>query len=284
MVTQDYGTELVAPEVTREGHTFNCWNPQVPATVPASNATYTAQWNANQYVVTFNANGGNGGTSRAQDYGSAIVAPTVTKTGYSLTGWEPELDATMPAHDVTYVAQWQVNQYTATFDANGGTGGTTKTQDYGTQLVAPTVQKDWHTFSTWSPEVPQTMPAEDKIYVAQWTPNTYTVTLDLNNNVSLWPGIAAKFVDGTSAPKQISVAYGRNFPTLVNEIPQDETHQFKNWYDTTSQTNFRDGVQLDDLVSQITSNRTFLAQWTEPDEVGVTLDENHAGASIGEER
>lgn len=47
----------------------------------------------------------------------------------------------MPASNNTYVAQWIINQYTATFDANGGTGGTSKTQDYDTALTVPTVSR-----------------------------------------------------------------------------------------------------------------------------------------------
>ena len=43
-------------------------DPTVLETVPASNVTYTAQWQINQYTVTFAANGGTGGWSRKQNF------------------------------------------------------------------------------------------------------------------------------------------------------------------------------------------------------------------------
>lgn len=56
--TQDYGTTLVAPTPTKEGYELTGWSPSVPSTMPASNATYTAQWggititNVNAVLVT----------------------------------------------------------------------------------------------------------------------------------------------------------------------------------------------------------------------------------------
>ena len=40
----EYGTEISAPTVTREGYTFAGWQPALLGTVPASNVTFTAQW------------------------------------------------------------------------------------------------------------------------------------------------------------------------------------------------------------------------------------------------
>ena len=176
----DYGSAITAPTVTREGHTFTGWSPSVPATVPVGGGTYTAQWSINQYTVTFDANGGEGGTSGKQDYGSAITTPTVTRTGYTFTGWSPSVATTVPADDVTYVAQWSINQYTVTFNANGGDGGTSGKQDYGSAITAPTVTREGHTFTGWSPSVAATVPANDVTYTAQWSVNQYTVTFDAN--------------------------------------------------------------------------------------------------------
>jgi len=179
-VTQDYATEIVAPIVTREGYTFTGWSPEVAATVPAEDVTYTAQWELNQYTVTFDANGGEGGTSEKQDYLTEIVAPTVTREGYTFVGWDKEIVSIVPANDLTYVAQWQINQYTVVFNANGGEGGTSVTQDYATDIVVPTVVREGYTFKGWSPEVAATIPAEDVTYTAQWQINQYTVTFDAN--------------------------------------------------------------------------------------------------------
>ena len=66
-----------------------------------------AQWQVNQYTVTFDANGGEGGESEQMDYGSVIVPPTVTRQYYDFVGWLPEVDSTVPASNVTYRAQWR---------------------------------------------------------------------------------------------------------------------------------------------------------------------------------
>ena len=164
----DCGSEIIEPTVTREGYTFVGWDKEVLEKVPANDVTYTAQWEINQYAVTFDANGGEGSTSAKQDYGTAIVVPTVTRTGYTFMGWSPSVSATVPAHDVTYTAQWEINQYTVTFDANGGEGGTSVKQDYGSAIVAPTVTRMGYKFNGWSPEVEEIVPDHDVIFVAQW--------------------------------------------------------------------------------------------------------------------
>ena len=43
-MTQDYGTPITAPPLTREGYQFNGWDKAFPTTMPAENLTITAQW------------------------------------------------------------------------------------------------------------------------------------------------------------------------------------------------------------------------------------------------
>ena len=43
-ITQDYGTPITAPTLTREGYQFNGWDKAFPTTMPAENMTVTAQW------------------------------------------------------------------------------------------------------------------------------------------------------------------------------------------------------------------------------------------------
>lgn len=44
-------------------------------------------------------------------------------------------------------------QFTVTFDANWGTGGTSTPMDYGSAIVPPTVNREGYTFVGWTPEV-----------------------------------------------------------------------------------------------------------------------------------
>ena len=43
-ITQDYGTPITAPTLTREGYTFIGWDREIPETMPAENITLKARW------------------------------------------------------------------------------------------------------------------------------------------------------------------------------------------------------------------------------------------------
>lgn len=43
-ITQDYGTPITAPTLTREGYTFIGWDKEIPTTMPAENITLKAKW------------------------------------------------------------------------------------------------------------------------------------------------------------------------------------------------------------------------------------------------
>ena len=144
-------------------HTSTGWDVEIPGTWQEIKIDYI-----NRSVVTFDANGGTGGTSVEQDCGTTIVAPIVSRTGYTFIGWLPEVDVAVPMSNVTYTAHWRINQYTVTFDANGGEGGTVVDQDYGTPIVAPTVARSGYTFTGWMPVIETTVPASNVTYTAQW--------------------------------------------------------------------------------------------------------------------
>jgi uncharacterized repeat protein (TIGR02543 family) len=59
----------------------------------------------------------------------------------------------MPAENVTFYAQWTVNQYTIDFEENGGGTVTNITQDYNTTIdVVPVTTKTGYTFNGWYTE------------------------------------------------------------------------------------------------------------------------------------
>ena len=91
-------------------------------TVVNEDMTVYVRWIENERQVTFDANGGAGGKTVTQDYGTELAAPTVTRAGYTFAGWSPEVPATVPAGDATYVAQWTANKYSIAYDPNGGSG------------------------------------------------------------------------------------------------------------------------------------------------------------------
>ena len=170
-ITQDYGTPITAPaDPTREGYTFIGWDKEIPSTMPAENVTVTAKWVVNQYTITFDTAGGSAVASITQDYGTAIAAPAdPTREGYTFIGWDKAIPATMPAENMIITANWKVNQYTITFDSNGGSEIAPITQDYGTAITAPAnPTREGYTFIGWDKAIPSTMPAENMIITAKW--------------------------------------------------------------------------------------------------------------------
>ena len=170
-ITQDYGTAITAPaDPTREGYTFIGWDKAIPATMPAGDMTVTAQWRINQYTITFDTDGGSEIAPITQEYGTQITAPAdPTREGYTFIGWDKAIPATMPAENMTITAKWKVNQYTITFDSNGGSEIAPITQDYGTAITAPAdPTREGYTFIGWDKAIPATMPAEDLTITAQW--------------------------------------------------------------------------------------------------------------------
>ena len=170
-ITQDYGTEITAPDnPTRKGYTFKGWDKEIPETMPAENITVKAQWEINQYTIAFDTNGGSEIAPITQDYGTEITAPdNPTRKGYTFKGWDKEIPETMPAENITVKAQWEINQYTITFDTNGGNEVAPITQDYGTEITAPdNPTRKGYTFKGWDKEIPKTMPAENITITARW--------------------------------------------------------------------------------------------------------------------
>ena len=127
-------------------------------------------WNTNKYTITFDTNGGSEIAPITQDYGTEITAPdNPTRKGYTFKGWDKEIPKTMPAENITVKAQWKINQYTITFDTNGGSDIAPITQDYGTEITAPdNPTRKGYTFKGWDKEIPETMPAENITITARW--------------------------------------------------------------------------------------------------------------------
>jgi hypothetical protein len=122
--------------------------------IGTSDVTLYAKW-APTANITFNANGGTGGTGPApMEIGTALTAPTVTRTGYTFAGWSPSVPSTVPETDTTYTAQWTANTYTINYLGNGSTSGSTasSTHTYNTakNLTANGYSKVGHTFLGWS--------------------------------------------------------------------------------------------------------------------------------------
>lgn len=91
------GAEIINPaDPEKEGYTFAGWTPSIPDSMPAEDLTFNAQWTANSYNASFDANGGkwaDGSDKKdvATNFDSEITAPeTPEKLGYLFSGWSAD--------------------------------------------------------------------------------------------------------------------------------------------------------------------------------------------------
>ena len=173
VITQAFGSAMTAPEnPLKTGYSFSSWDKAIPETMPAENLTITAQWTVNQYSITFNLDNGSEPVVITQDYGTTVMPPdNPTKEGYTFTGWSSSVPQTMPAQNVTITALYTINQYTITFMFQNGSEPLVLTQNYGSPITPPEdPEREGCIFTGWDKPVPQTMPANDLLLTACFTP------------------------------------------------------------------------------------------------------------------
>ncbi len=219
-----FASEVPVPDdPTRAGFIFSGWNPQVVSTMPAHDLTYTAKWieqpiEPEKYTARFVVDGRTH-EIYVLEAGDAIPTPDApSKFGFVFVGWEPEVPATMPAENVEFVAQWEVdkafigitvggvivsgivvgsvigantawitavsivggvivivgavhlvkNTHTVTYMVDGEIYKVYKVVE-GTKIPVPADPvKDGFKFDGWNPEVPEKMGETDLVFEATW--------------------------------------------------------------------------------------------------------------------
>lgn len=218
------------PEPTKTGHTFNGWfdsdtggnKVYSPYTPPNSNITLYAQWSANDYVLTYNANGGSvSPSSKIVKYGNTYGSlPTPQRNGYTFLGWFDSLsDGNQVTSSTTYsvdynnqiYAHWQANTHTISFYPNYPLGGTqdsvvsTKSLAYGSQYgELPTLTRTGFTLDGWFDAA------------SGGSPITATDTFTYTNDINLyahWTASTPVFSDQTIT---ITAYLNKNINTLVD--------------------------------------------------------------------
>ena len=193
-LSDTYGT---LPTPTKTGYTFVGWYSAGDTAVTAnttittpSNHTIYAAWKANEYIVTFDANGGNWAPENktvvfGEKYGNLVNA---TRDGYTFDGWYTAASGGTninvntvysTASNQTLYAHWKANDYTLSFNANGGSVSKSSAtvacgSAYGT---LPTPTRDYYTFNGWytaasggtKVSASTTMGAGNTTIYAQWT-------------------------------------------------------------------------------------------------------------------
>ncbi len=211
-----------------EGKTFIKWNPELPKTMPAENLTVFAVWETNKHDLTLDANGGMfegdlpvfTDTFEYDTVLSGKIPANPTREGYEFIGWDGELPSKMPDYDVSLKAQWELKEYTITFDSNGGSDVPSQKYKFGDEVVAPEdPTREGFEFVKWNPELPETMPAKNITVVAEWKAVVVTKELTIDAN-------GGEFDDGTNV-KTKDFAVGEEIKDLP--VPERDGFEFAGW-------------------------------------------------------
>lgn len=238
------------------------WNTEI-----TNNIVIEAVWQeiGNNYVVTFDLNGGVGAfnTQVLVANGSTVSRPTSpSKVGYTFAGWAPEGQAsyynfnTPVTSDITLVAVWQTTQIcTITFNLNGGYG------DF-PDITINRLEKI---------EEPSAKPAKAGNHFKYWALSTdLTKEYNWNNLVSenitliaVWENfnrvVSFNSNGGTAAPGTIILNVGdcvSDFEKMLNENqPERIGYTFEFWA-TSPTSNVAYNLDL-----PVTNNLTLYAIW-----------------------
>ena len=244
------GTTLILPTPTSDTHWFTGWYDAIEggnkiggagaSYNPVDDITLYAQWSP-KYGVMYNANGGSCNTEYAIYEGTALTLPTAELAGYTFLGWYTAVDGGtriggagdtyVPTTHTELFAHWQ-EPITVTYNANGGTCGTTS-EIYDGDLTLPTPTRTGYTFNGWYTAASSGTkigdagaaytPSANITLYAQWTVNSYKVTTSTSNAT----------ISGVTNGQ--SIAYGTTVSVTVSfDKSNSKTFTIKN--DTTGET------------------------------------------------
>lgn len=263
-LTVAYGQPLDSAEgwvetPVRDGYEFVGWYKDddkrvTGGSIVTSELTLTATWNAIEYTVTFNPNGGSGEqTTQTHHYGDAVEpidAPV--RNGYTFAGWYRngelwESGTAMPAENITLVAMWTLNSYTVSFSVgDGATGVADQTIYFGFKATKPTDPvRSGYSFGGWllgGSAYDFDTPVKGNITLtAKWLPRTYSIDYVLGGGVN-----------ASSNPDSYNIKSG----TIVLADPAREGFIFLGWYDAE-----QNGNRVTEIKAGSTGRITLYARW-----------------------
>ena len=243
---------MVRRLLPQEQATQGRWSGYSATAGVTANKTYTAAWNANQYIINYNGAGGTlSKTSDKVTYGGNIPAmPSASRAGYTFTGWTWSGYSGSGAYtyvgNSTATANWKANQYKINYDANGGqvspaSNGVTYGQPCPT---APTPTRTGYTFAGWTggTYTGTYQTAGDTTVKAAWKANTYTISFN---------------TDGGSQVDDLSATYDSN--VTLPGAPAKEDYEFTGWSDGVN--TYQAGAVVKNLTSVQDGKVTFKAVW-----------------------
>ena len=78
-----------------------------------------------------------------------------------------------------------INQYTISFNTDGGSDIAPVTQDYNTEVTVNEIPvKKGYTFIGWDNDIPEYMPAGNMVLTAKWSKDVYNITYNLDGGTA----------------------------------------------------------------------------------------------------
>ncbi len=209
---QNVADLTAAERPTRTGYTFQYWYIEDDSTAYTFGGRLTenlelyAKWQINEYTVRFDVDGGSAVANKTVEYNKTVSKPNdPTKTGYEFVSWYKEASLTTEWNfttdkvtaDITLYAKWEINNYTVTFNLDGGTGTVAaQTVEYNQFATKPTqtitktgyhlkANEEWkkQDGTVWNFAADK-VTADITLY-ANWEINKYTVTFQANGGTAV---------------------------------------------------------------------------------------------------
>lgn len=203
----------------------------------------TYYYTRKSYNLTWDYNGGTASgdyTIGSLKYETPIVAPSLTRTGYTFAGWDMDIPDTMPSNDITIKALWNANTNIAYVvkhykqDLDGEYNSAPEVQNFtGTAdaTVKPAVN-DYEGFKKPSVKT-VTIKADGSLVVKYYYKrNSYTLTWDLKGGTASgdYTTGSTKYESPITAPTPTRVGYtfnGWNVSVPSNMPASDTTIEAK---------------------------------------------------------
>lgn len=258
------GLNVVEPtEPTKTGYEFKGWYKDenfntewnFDTDIVTAETTLYAKWKINEYIVTFDSDGGSSVTEQVIEYSNKVLKPAdPTRTKYFFDGWfvgdeEWDFNNDLVTDNITLKAHWTYipDQYQFTFNSNGGGSIESQLITEGSVAARPNdPERKGHTFKGWFTD--STFAVEydfsdvvtgNTTVIAKWEINEYTISFHTQG--------------GTNVDDQ-KITYGGKVTEPYE--PSKEGHTFRGWYKDTVGL-----VEWDFDTDVVEEDRTLFAVW-----------------------
>lgn len=268
------GYNTTFPTTTKKGYSFLGWYTTnstsgtkyaAGANTPSitSSRTYYAQWKINTYSISYDLNGGTASNNKTYNIETATFSlNNPTRAGYTFLGWtgtgltSKDTSVSIPKGSTgnrSYTANWKINTYTVTLNANGGSvSSTSLTKVYNQTLTLPTPTRASYSFIEWNTQQDGNGTAygstykknEGDILYAIWEQSTVDITAHYYQNPN---SASSTYTYKKAASKALK----------LTDPPDIKNYVFSGWYTSASRTG--DAITI---IAASSAVEDIYAKWT----------------------